>query len=67
MYLKGKIENQVVILDLKGVGAWSLPIDLIKKLIHIITINFTCSLHKMYILNPPGIIKMSWNVIKSNF
>lgn len=32
MYLKGKIENFIVILDLTGISVWKIPVDVISKI-----------------------------------
>lgn len=41
------------------------PVDLIGKIVKTIITNFTCSLHKMFLLNPPTLVRLAWSGIRS--
>lgn len=66
MFVKGHVENTICVIDCNGMGLLSLPINALKKIIHIIMLNFTCGLHKMYLLNPSWLIEKGWALV-TNF
>lgn len=39
--------------------------QIIKKIINVMSVNFTCTLEKQYIMNPPFMVRKAWSVIES--
>lgn len=66
MFVPGYVENQVVILETNGIGLLSIPFNSVKSLINCLMTNFTCSLERMYVMNPSWFIYSSWKLC-SNF
>lgn len=65
MYIKGLVENWIVVVDIGGSGLFEFPFSTISMINDILSINFTSSLHKMYILNPSFLFNASWKLIES--
>jgi hypothetical protein len=66
MYLRGYVENWIVILDSGGSGLFDFPFSTLSMINEFFSINYTSSLHKMFILNPSFIFNSSWKLIESN-
>lgn len=66
MYVRGHVENCITIIDCNDMSLLSMPINALKKIVHTIMLNFTCGLHKMYILNPNWFIRKIWTLV-TNF
>ena len=64
MFRPYHIENWVMIIDLGNKGVFSLPINALKQIIGSMATNYCATLEKMFILNPPWIVKQAWNMIE---
>lgn len=67
MYVRGYVENWIVILDSGGSGLFDFPFSTLSMINEFFSINYTSSLHKMFILNPSFIFNSSWKLIESNY
>ncbi|CAD8055574.1 unnamed protein product [Paramecium primaurelia] len=64
MYARGYVENWIVILDSGGSGLFDFPFSTLNMINEFFSINFTSSLHKMFILNPSFFFNSSWKLIE---
>jgi hypothetical protein len=64
MLLPGQIEHWIFIMDLKGMGVTSLPINAMKKLLGFLQQNYRGRLKSLYIINTPGTIFVPWQIAK---
>lgn len=64
MMVRGKVENWIVVLDTGGAGIFDTPFSTLTMINDILSINFTSSLHKMFILNPGMVFSASWRLIE---
>ncbi|CAD8175987.1 unnamed protein product [Paramecium pentaurelia] len=62
--LPGQIENWVVIMDLGGLGITSLPRQQLQRVLDYLQNNYRSRMHKCYVVNCPGTITFSWNIVK---
>lgn len=65
MFIPGKIENWVIVLNLNKMGISSLPINAMKEIMGFLSSNFRSRLFVMYVINAPGAIVIPWNMAKS--
>jgi len=63
-FVPGKVENWVIIIETNNVGMWSFPFKILQNLVTITSIAFTSTLDKLYIMNPPRLLKASWSMIQ---
>ena len=47
-------------------GIFGLPINAIKTLVKSMNINYTCSLNKLYVVNPTSVINFLWKMVSCN-
>lgn len=52
-------------IDTAELGIFSLPMDILKKIISTAAAHYVGSLEKLYLLNPSTGLNMSWSVISS--
>jgi len=64
MLLPGQVEHWIFIMDLKGMGVTSLPINAMKKLLGFLQHNYRGRLKSLYIINTPGTIYVPWQIAK---
>ncbi|CAD8065582.1 unnamed protein product [Paramecium sonneborni] len=64
MYTRGYVENWIVILDSGGSGLFDFPFSTLNMINEFFSINYTSSLHKMFILNPSFFFNSSWKLIE---
>jgi hypothetical protein len=67
MFIPYHIENWVIVMDVKYMGAMSLPIKTIRRITDVTTVNFCSTMDQMLILNPSFIVKATWNIVKCTF
>lgn len=66
MFIPGYVENWLILIEASNLGLGSLSnMDVIKKIIKVMSVNFTCTLEKEFIMNPPYIVKKTWNLVES--
>ena len=59
----GHIENWLVIIDFKNVGATDLPVNQLKNFVGAMNRNFRGRLFKLIIVNTPAVIRGTWTII----
>jgi len=64
MMIPGQIENWIFIMDLKGMGVTSLPVNAMKKVLGFLQHNYRGRLKSLYVVNTPGSIYIPWQMIK---
>lgn len=64
MFLGGKIENWIFIIDTKGKGIFDLPLKALGMIIDVMQVNFGGHLEKLFILNPSFGLSTTWSVIE---
>ncbi len=64
LLVKGQVENWNIIVDCTNASLLSLPPDL-KKLLQILSDNYKCRLHTMYVLNLSFFLMAIWQIIKN--
>eukprot|EP01017_Pseudomicrothorax_dubius_P033820 TRINITY_DN4565_c0_g1_i6.p1 TRINITY_DN4565_c0_g1~~TRINITY_DN4565_c0_g1_i6.p1 ORF type:complete len:412 (+),score=92.29 TRINITY_DN4565_c0_g1_i6:55-1290(+) len=67
MFLPGHVEEWVVIQETIDLSLFKLPQKHIKTISEVTQTNFPCYLCKMFMLNPPFIVRVSWNMLKGFF
>jgi CRAL/TRIO domain len=65
MIVPGHVENWIVILDQNGAGLFDTSFSTLSKINDILSINYTSTLHKMFILNPSFLFYQSWRLLES--
>ena len=63
MFIPYHIENWIILIDIHEKGIMSLPLGMLKSFIINMQINFSGRLEKMFIVNPPWILRKSWSII----
>lgn len=63
MFIPGKVENWIFILESNGLGVLGLPISALQIVIETMSTNFGGCLEKMFILNPSGGLNFLWKTI----
>jgi len=63
-FVPGKVENWVFIIETNNMSMWSFPFKILQKLVTMTSIAFTSTMHKLFILNAPRILKASWGMIQ---
>jgi hypothetical protein len=63
LLIKGQVENWNIIVDCQDASIFSIPPDL-KKLLGVLSDNYKCRLHSMFILNLSFFLRAIWNIIK---
>mmetsp|Transcript_63923 Transcript_63923/g.73322 ORF Transcript_63923/g.73322 Transcript_63923/m.73322 type:complete len:431 (+) Transcript_63923:134-1426(+) len=64
MYLPGKIENWVVVIDFEHVRGFSIPTGFLKRFSTMLQDNYRGVLHKMYMVNVPRLLSGIWTLVK---
>ena len=62
-FIKGQVENWVMIADLNGVSIWSPPIKMI-KIFDFLQVKYLCRLKSLYIYGMGYVLNFSWKIIK---
>ena len=57
MFVKGKVENWIVLIETNNRGLFDLDINAILKTLEYILVSYNCILEKLFILNPSWIFK----------
>lgn len=65
MFVPGKIENWMVIMDLEGCSIFKISLEVFQKIIDLLTTNYVNTLEKLFILNPPFGIQSVYKLIES--
>ena len=63
MFVKGKVENFTVLIDLEKASPWKLPVAMMKPFISVLSSNFRCHTAKMIILNASSMFVFGWKGI----
>ena len=64
MFVPGKIENWIFVIDTCNKGLFSIPIKAVGSVIGMMQLNFAGCLHNLLILNPSSVLKWSWGLIE---
>jgi len=64
MMVPGAIENWIILIDLNQLSILKLNYSAIGRVIQVLQAHFTCTLEKMYILNPSSMFSIAWKLIK---
>lgn len=64
MYKPYFIENLVIIMDVEKKGVVGFPFKAVKQIIDATNLNFCCSLHRLFIVNPSFIFSTGWSMVK---
>ena len=64
-FYEGYIENWIILIDTAELGIFSLPMDILKKIISTAAAHYVGNLERLYLLNPSTGLNMSWSVISS--
>ena len=64
MFVDNKIENWIIIIDVKERGIFDLPLKGLGVIINVMQFNFSGCLEKMFILNPSFGLNTSWSIIE---
>ena len=67
MFLEGKIENFCILLDFDNCSLYSCPFDFIKEFVSNIQRQFNDCRSKIFIINPPYLVSVSWSLVKTLF
>ena len=62
-FIKGQVENWVMIADLNGVSIWSPPIKMI-KIFDFLQVKYLCRLKSLYIYGMGYVLNFCWKIIK---
>ena len=63
-FIPGRVENWIVIFDLKGIGMLNAPKKLIKAVVKPLQMYFKGRLYKLYAINCSAVMKILWKVAK---
>lgn len=64
MFREYHIENWIMIIDLANRSVFNLPINKLKTIIGSMSTNYCATLEKMYMINPPWVVKKAWSMIE---
>ena len=64
LLVSGKVETFNAIIDLTKVGVFEIPVSILKNIISTLQKNYRCRMFKLYVYNPPMIIKGIFKVVK---
>ena len=62
-FIKGQVENWVMIADLNGVSIWSPPIKMI-KIFDFLQVKYLCRLKSLYIYGMGYVLSFCWKIVK---
>ncbi|CAD8212465.1 unnamed protein product [Paramecium octaurelia] len=65
MFIPGKVENWIFLLESNGLGVFGLPTKALQVVIDTMSTNFGGCLEKMFILNPSSGLSFLWKTISS--
>ena len=65
MFIPGQVECWNIIYDLGGMGITDVPVGALKSVIQLISANYGGRLYKLWMLNCPTTIFLSWKVVKN--
>lgn len=65
MFIPGQVECWNIIYDLGGMGITDVPVNALKSSIQEISDNYGGRLYKLWMLNSPTTIFLSWKVVKN--
>ncbi|EGR29816.1 hypothetical protein IMG5_148000 [Ichthyophthirius multifiliis] len=63
MFVKGKVENWIIIIETNGQGLFDLDFNALVQLINCMTTNYVCILHRLIITNPSWIFRQGWQLV----
>ena len=64
MYVPGKIENLVLIIDCSNINVFTAPYSMLKALMTTIQSQYKCKSRQIIVLNAPKTITVIWNVVR---
>lgn len=64
MYVHGKIENMIEIIDCSNINVLTAPYAMLKALMTAIQMLHKCKSRQIIVLNAPKTITIIWNVVK---
>ncbi len=65
VFIPGQVECWNLIYDLGGMGLSEIPTTLLKNVLKKISLNYGGRLFKLWILNAPSSISMSWKIVSA--
>ena len=65
LFIPGKVENWIFLVDLCNVGILKLPLNALKDLGGTLEKNYRTKLFRMYVVNAPWTVNMLYGVIKT--
>ncbi len=60
MFVRGYVENCVVVIEFNEMNPWNIPYNALGSFISSLVINFTCSLQRLYLVNPSSLVLLGW-------
>jgi hypothetical protein len=65
VFIPGQVECWNLLYDLGGMGLSEIPTTLLKNVLKKISLNYGGRLFKLWILNAPSSISMSWKIVSA--
>eukprot|EP01017_Pseudomicrothorax_dubius_P009602 TRINITY_DN13296_c0_g1_i5.p1 TRINITY_DN13296_c0_g1~~TRINITY_DN13296_c0_g1_i5.p1 ORF type:complete len:278 (+),score=34.74 TRINITY_DN13296_c0_g1_i5:381-1214(+) len=65
MFVNGKIENNIVLVDLNQKGLTDIPLTYVKEILDLLNTHFPCMIHNIFIIHSPFSLRASWSIIKN--
>lgn len=65
LFIPGQVECWNLIYDLGGMGLSEIPTTLLKNVLKKISLNYGGRLFKLWIVNAPSSISMSWKIVSA--
>jgi hypothetical protein len=65
IYVPGKVENNVYIINLKGISIFSMPFSILKELGAVMEKNYRTKLFRLYVLNAPLTMTLLFSFFKN--
>ncbi len=63
--IPGQVESWNLIYDLGGMGLSEIPTTLLKNVLSKISLNYGGRLFKLWIVNAPSSVSMSWKIVSA--
>ena len=64
MYVPGRIENMILIIDCSNINVFTAPYAMLKSLMTTTQSQYKCKSRQIIVLNAPKTITIIWNVVK---
>ena len=65
VFIPGQVESWNLIYDLGGMGLSEIPTTLLKNVLKKISLNYGGRLSKLWIVNAPSSVSMSWKIVSA--